>query len=856
MTHDIVIRPEGPAVITVVEAWLEGELAAKQAEQLRACVGQPGPWRDAYRRAVVDLTTEVLVPRRDADRSTSVACSDLELEHAELIELLPVPHLGARAHREGRLTAEGTRWRVVDADPSAALPGVLDLPYGTNRLLWNDPVLGALETPLREYVPEPLRAAHDAFVSISRLADGLAHPRARAVALAVARELESGSFHEGLVAARDAFVNAKLDDDDEQAWVVTALETQLALDRLAHRLCDAELDAQLRAVDRALTPLGEALMLLDDGHYRRLVDGHAVDETAWWGFRARLDARMPNAVLESGLDHLLDHQEDLKVETQVEYADVVQLRDHRTTANDQVAEPPRLRAVAAASEPGTVSILVAIDEPGRPEHGRGHVLRATIKRGGTGDPFARCPEFGALAKDAIRDAHQATGSLCRDGMAPYPLEEHTVLLDDPGPIDAVDGSSLGLAFALAFASLWTDAAVPGHVCATGRLHSNGGPWTAKPVEHVPAKVAAARVALGTDVVVLVSEEQAVDGRSLEAVSSVLNALTAAGLDVSNVEGAWPDNASRAKALETLIAATQSQDVAQYGAFGNPWVVVARRMQALVEALGGKKYEDLVREARPQIVLAYVHAGELYAAKAALQAIVLPGEPQEVQLAACTAKLGVAIDDEDWETCASEARAIEAFLTSTPEGAHADVVGQALGTVGRARLHAREFKAAEALLTRAVAHHDQHHPEESGRSRVYLSAARRNLGRTDDALATLEQAQRDLENRTRPDSRPYYRSCWMYLQYERARVFVAQDDGDAALSCAREALALSRHLGFWPQLGILRTAAWAYRVLGEHDHADACVEQMQRLSVPKSIEDLRDRLVDEAEGFPYPGGEVY
>jgi tetratricopeptide (TPR) repeat protein len=373
---------------------------------------------------------------------------------------------------------------------------------------------------------------------------------------------------------------------------------------------------------------------------------------------------------------------------------------------------------------------------------------------------------------------------------------------------------------------------------------------------VPAKVAAARVALGTDVVVLVSEEQAVDGRSLEAVSSVLNALTAAGLDVSNVEGAWPDNASRAKALETLIAATQSQDVAQYGAFGNPWVVVARRMQALVEALGGKKYEDLVREARPQIVLAYVHAGELYAAKAALQAIVLPGEPQEVQLAACTAKLGVAIDDEDWETCASEARAIEAFLTSTPEGAHADVVGQALGTVGRARLHAREFKAAEALLTRAVAHHDQHHPEESGRSRVYLSAARRNLGRTDDALATLEQAQRDLENRTRPDSRPYYRSCWMYLQYERARVFVAQDDGDAALSCAREALALSRHLGFWPQLGILRTAAWAYRVLGEHDHADACVEQMQRLSVPKSIEDLRDRLVDEAEGFPYPGGEVY
>ncbi len=853
MTDNMELRRDGPVVLAVLESWLDGELSAADAAMIRAWVRDGGPWRDAYRRRLLDLVDEAVVLRLDPRFTLSVAVDPSELEHARVIDLLPLPHLGPDAHREGRLTAHGTTWTIVDSDEAQP---TLDVPYGTNRLLWNDPVLGAFETPLREYIPEPLRAAHDAFVSVSRLADGLAHPRARAVALAVARELESGSFHEGLVAARDAFVNAKLDDDDEQAWVVTALETQLALDRLAHRLCDAELDAQLAAVDRALAPLGQALMLLDSGHYARLVDGYAVDETAWWGFRARLDARIPNAVLESGLDHLLDHQEELSEETQVEYADVVQLSDHRTTAEEDAAQSPRLRAVAAASEPGTVSILVAIDAPGRPEHGRGRVLRATIKRGGTGDPFAQCPGFGALAKDAIRDAHQATGSLCRDGMAPYPLEEHIVLLDEPGPIAAVDGSSLGLAFALAFASLWTDVVVPGNLCATGRLHSNGGPWNAKPVDHVPAKVAAARVALGADVVVLVSEAQAVGGRSLEPVSSVSDALTAAGLDVSNVEGAWPDNASRAKALELLIAATKTQDVARYGAFGSPWVVVARRMQALVEALEGKKYARLVSEAQPQIVLAYVHAGELRAAKDALRAIDLDGKPHEVQLAARTAKLGVAIDEENLEMWASEARAIEELLASMPEGVHADVVGQALGTVGRARLHAREFEAAEALLTRAVAHHEQHRPEESGRSRVYLSAAQRNLGRTDDALATLEQAERDLEDHTRPDSRPYYRACWMYLQHERARVFVAKDDGDAALSCAREALGLSRHLGFWPQLGILRTTAWAYRLLGEHDRADACVEQMQGLSVQKTIEDLRDRLVGEAEGFPRPSGEVY
>ncbi len=282
----------------VIEAWLEGALPAERAEQLRANVGQAGPWRDAYRRVVRELIIiEALVPRLDPERSISVARSDLELEYAALIDLLPLPHLGPEAHREGRLTVQGTRWRVVGADGADVVPGELDVPYGTERLIWNDPVLGTLETPLCEFVPEPLRAAHDAFVSVSRLADGLEHPRAGAVALAVARDLACGSLREGLAAARDAFVHAKLDDDDECAWVVSALETQLALDRLAHRLCEEEVDAQLLAADTALAPFGEALMLLGDRHYAELVHGHAVDESAWWGFRARLDARVPGAVI-------------------------------------------------------------------------------------------------------------------------------------------------------------------------------------------------------------------------------------------------------------------------------------------------------------------------------------------------------------------------------------------------------------------------------------------------------------------------------------------------------------------------------------------------------------------------------
>ena len=298
MTNDTTFCPGGLAVIAAVEAWLEGTLSTERAGRLRACVGEAGPWRDAYRRMLREWsTTEVLVPRLDVERTISVAASERELEHAELIELLPLPHLGPEAHREGRLTARGTLWRVVGADGAEAVPSELDVSHGTGRLTWVDPVLGTLDTPLREVDPEPLRAAHDAFISVSRLADGLEHPRARAVALTVARDLACGSLRDGLATAFDAFVHAKLDNNDEQGWVVSALETQLALDRLAHRLCDRELDAQLLAADKALAPLGEALMLLGGRHYTELVNGHAVDESAWWGFRARLDARVPEAWL-------------------------------------------------------------------------------------------------------------------------------------------------------------------------------------------------------------------------------------------------------------------------------------------------------------------------------------------------------------------------------------------------------------------------------------------------------------------------------------------------------------------------------------------------------------------------------
>lgn len=851
MTNDIALRPDGPVSRAALEAWLDGGLSVDQADELRSWVRQPSPWREAYGAFLRELATNAVVPRFDAAQTISVAADDSELEHARVIDWLPLPHLGPNAVREGRLTEAGTTWRVVGAERDVP---AAHLPYGETRLAWNDPDLGVIETDLREVAMTPLQRSQDALSSLVRLADGLQHPRASDTALEAARELGAGSLRDGLAMAREAFVEAKLDDAEEVAWAVCAFETQLALDRLAHRLCNPQLDALLLDADRALGLLGEALMLLEDDHYAELVEERGVDETAWWGFRARLDARVPETRLEAGLDGLRQEQEP-------EYAEVVQLIDRRTNAEEAPAQRPRLRAVAAASEPGMAFVLVAIDAPGQPEHGQGRVVRVTVKRDGGGQPFAQCPWFGPVAKEAIRDAYQAAADRCADGVAPYPLEEHTILVDAPGPIEVVDGSSLGLAFALAFASAWTDTPLPSDVVATGRLVNSAAGWMVTPVDHVAAKTLAARVDLGEDVTVLVAKDVEADvrrgGLAPRAVGTVAEAFDAAELDVTEIAGAWPDNDARAETLKTLIRHVGRQDVARYAGFGNPWLVAARRMQTLVEALCGKKaHTELVETTRTQIVLAYVHAGELGDAARALKGAAVEGKSVEVQIAANTAELNATIDRENWAGCDELRRALDDLLAQVPEGEHADLVGQALGTLGRARLHAREFNAAEVFLARAVEHHDQHAPEQSGRSRVYLAQAQRNLGRTDDALATLQRAEQDLETHTRPDSRPYFRSCRMYLQYERARVFATLGDGDAALSNARDALASSRYLGFWPQLGILRTTAWAYRLLGEHDRADACVEQMQAFEVPKLIENLRDRLVDEGEGFPSSGGEVY
>jgi tetratricopeptide (TPR) repeat protein len=178
---------------------------------------------------------------------------------------------------------------------------------------------------------------------------------------------------------------------------------------------------------------------------------------------------------------------------------------------------------------------------------------------------------------------------------------------------------------------------------------------------------------------------------------------------------------------------------------------------------------------------------------------------------------------------------------------------ARGAQGRALLHRGDAVAALPLLVEARDFHASHRRYELARSRITVAACLRIQGRTHDALGELDDATAELRE-TRRRSVSYADATAAFLEYERARVLVEIGDGLDAYRVAMRALEICGR-GAWPRLGILRTLAWAHRLLGDPRSAEACVEQMRALDLGDARE-LRERLIDEASGPPRSDGEVY
>jgi len=845
-------------------------------------------------------------PLLRADWHTDVGMLDSDWPNARLLASVPSARLEVRLHRDG------TWWRTAETAPVV-------VPRTATVHRWGE----GQETQLVPYVPRPLDELQDALGAVqamARRASPALSPRELDAAVALALDFESGLLHDRISAAARVF-DMGLDDDDARLWAECLLALRVALEAVSMTHDAPTLVDALARADVALEPFGSATLLVGDEAYGRITSAFPVDDTVWWGSRAALSQRVstdrlrerlreisprgivtpirPSTVSEPVWVAAAAHRD---LSTSIEGLATCapeDLRGHFDRVMSELARTPcpwlrqdlrRVMDRVASSRPALGWRIDAIEEalapaPGRvplllylPELHQGVVLelRLSIRDDGL---WSSAPMLRPMARDAIRSAYLAVSACADARRAREDLEKHSVELVGPPAVLAglrsVDGTSLALPAALAFASLWLGRALASDVAATGGLSLV---TSTVHVDRVGASGWGAKCqalsswADGRAIRLLASVDQqrprGAPGIEIVAVRDLDEALDAAGLGLRGVSS-WVSARSVADdlaSLDTLVWDLQTQNLARHASQSeSPWAVLGDRITSLSITLAGSLPQDdpRLRRAAAYAALAYTHAGEM--GRIGNLRDVDPGDaPPGIAVVVLLSSLVRCIGAEQFEACSALREALEDKLGVVHESERRSLLGVVRGTQGRSFLHDRRLSWKERveqslpLLRESVSHHASVHPAEAPRSRIYLAMALRAGGLLEEAEAQLSQARGELDTVTRPWSVPYFRTTLVYWLYERARLDVASGQPRLALDHTASALERADALGFWPALGILRTRAWAFRLLGEGDEAESCVAHMGllRARVPESAGPLMDRIVEEACGASRLDGEVY
>jgi len=843
-------------------------------------------------------------PLLRADWHTDVGMLDSDWPRARLLASVPSARLEVRLHRDG------TWWRTGESAPV-----VVARTAGVHR--WGE----GHETRLVPYVPRPLDELNDALGAVeamARKASPALTPRELEVAVALALDFESGLLHDQVAAAARVF-DLGSDDDDACSWAECLLALRVALEAVSMTHDAPTLVDALARADVALEPFGSATLLVGDEAYGRITSAFPVDDTVWWGSRAALSQRVSTDRLREKLRTIspravvtpirpvsepvwLAAAAHRDLSTSIEGLATCapeDLRGHFYRVMSELARTPcpwlrqdlrRVMDRVASSRPALGWRIDAIEEalaptPGRvplllylPELHQGVVLelRLSIRDDGL---WSSAPVLRPMARDAIRSAYLAVSACADARRAREDLEKHSVELVGPPAVLAglrsVDGTSLALPAALAFASLWLGRAPASDVAATGGLSLRASTVFVDPVgaSGWGAKCQAlSSWAEGRAIRLLASVDQqrpqGAPGVEVVTVRDLDEALDAAGLGLGGVSS-WASARSVADDLASLDALfwdLQTQNLARHASQSeSPWAVLGDRITSLSITLAGSLPQDdpRLRRAAAYAALAYTHAGEM--GRIGNLRDVDPGDaPPGIAVVVLLSSLVRCIGAEQFEGCSALREALEDKLGVVHESERRSLLGVVRGTQGRSFLHDRTLSWKERvgqslpLLRESVSHHASVHPAEAPRSRIYLAMALRAGSLFEDAEAQLSQARGELDTHTRSWSVPYFHTTLVYWLYERARLDVAMGQPRIALDHTASALERADALGFWPALGILRTRAQAFRLLGEDHQAESCVAHMGllRARVPESAGPLMDRIVEEACGLPRVDGEVY
>lgn len=145
-----------------------------------------------------------------------------------------------------------------------------------------------------------------------------------------------------------------------------------------------------------------------------------------------------------------------------------------------------------------------------------------------------------------------------------------------------------------------------------------------------------------------------------------------------------------------------------------------------------------------------------------------------------------------------------------------LTGQALGTHGRAVLHAGRPDEAEPLLRASMEHNCTHLEEQWPRSACYLATCLRHAGRALEALALTREALAATECHL--DRWEVAHTTALYLRLERGRALAALDRLLDAVLELEQVVASQDQPAAYPRLGAHRSLADVLARLGSTDDA--------------------------------------
>ncbi len=385
-------------------------------------------------------------------------------------------------------------------------------------------------------------------------------------------------------------------------------------------------------------------------------------------------------------------------------------------------------------------------------------------------------------------------------------------LDVPFGTFELEGSSLGLSVAIGALSATLGRPPATRVAGSAQVDDEGRLW---PVEHLAVKLDALQRSWPEVTHVVVATRQKLPGGyacpvQITHCESLADAVRVFGLTLDDLPPARLDD------FRDRVARFRTDNSRAHTA--GEWARLSDVAWETSSALAADEPEKSA-EAALWAALFAAHSGDPGAADALLRRVAPETTETFPELHARQLIISASnqIDAEHLDDAIALSERAVRLCDELSSSDRRDLLGQALGTQGRALMHAGHLDQAEVFLRQAVAHHRRDVPRETPRSQCYLATCLRLASRATEALVIANEALAGAET---------FAGRWhdavttgLFLHLERGRVYTALarwQDAAAEYLLVRDA---QLEDVAYPRLGALRGLAGALRALDRVDAAD-------------------------------------